>query len=314
MQWIERYLEAARPYLPSDHRDELLSELDANLRDQLDEMDSSDPDAEKRLVTALGHPAIWAQKFNPQPALIGAELMPVYRLAIQWMMAILLVWFASMEVLNTLASTSLQPIASLFRVAANSLEAFVWWFTGITLGFYLMEKPIRQLNLLENWQADALPPIAPHWATVSRSEAAFGMVANLIFAGLVLGLVPFESAISAQWAPGTETLAEGLCLVIGGLALIWSGLHFWHCIRPQWSRYTLTTNMALNTACVLLVAILLWVPETFLPLFSAQRIALEPLVQHIQQALMSVVLIVGAVSVYELVRDWRRNQQLNSPR
>lgn len=310
MQWIERYLQAAGPYLPADQREELLSELDANLRDQLDEMDANGGDAEKNLVEALGHPALWAQKFHPQPALIGPELMPIYRLALQWLVAILLVWFASMEVLNSIAHTSIQPIASAIRVLANSLEAFVWWFTSITLGFYLLEKPIQQLKLLSHWQPDDLAPIDPKWTKVSRSDAAFGMVANLIFAGLILGLVPMDTAITLQWAPGTEAMAKAACVIIAGLALIWSGMHFWHCIEPQWSRYTLTINMLLNSACVILAAALLMMPETLLPLYSTHRTELEPLLQHVRRILVSVIAIVGAVSAYELVRDWRRQRQL----
>ena len=313
MQWIKRYLAAASPYLPSDQRDELLAELEADLQDQLAAAPEQD---ERQLVAALGHPAAWAQKFHANAGLISQNLLPLYWLVLRWTLMSLIVLFAVLTVADAIASGTFAPILRLIQLTADVISTFVWLFTAITLGFYLLEQQVERLQLLSRWRPEQLPPIQPGWALVSRSDAAFGLVANLIFAALLLGLVPVtENLLLVSVLQHLPSLPLAVSLA-AGLALAYSALHFWHCLHPQWTPKTLVANMTLNICCLALVmaVILSLTGDAGAPGAPGGLTGLSELwTTRVRWGTQSILAGIALVCCYELVRDLRRYWVINAP-
>lgn len=315
MKWIQRYVQAARPYFPAAQREDLCAELSAQLQDQLDELNpETEADAEakaKALVQSFGNPMEYAGRFHSRQALISQPLLEIYKLTLQNIAWVLIGVFAGYALLHALSHTEVHPVLMVLFVISNSVEHFVWFFASVTAVFYFAEAPLQKMLTLKDWRADQLAPVRPDWSQRSRGESAFYMVVNLIFAGMVFGWFPALENISLRFEDTSSLSLIGvLTPVIGGLILLYSALHLYHCLRPYWDNPSLIANMLLNTGCILVIALLLTVPDTALPQVVSDHPGAEKIMLHLNQALASIFLFIGAVSVYEVVRDARRWREL----
>lgn len=312
MNWIQRYVEAARAYFPTDQRDDLSDELNAQLQDQLDALEANagrpatDEEIEA-LLCAFGHPMHYASKFHPRQALIAQPLLETYKLVLRYICWVLVGIFSAYALLHAISHDTVRPLNILLFVASNTLEHFVWFFTAVTAVFYFAETPLQQAVNKERWQPRQLPHIRPHWSLRSRGESAFSFVIYLIVAGIVFGGFPaletftlhFPSAASLQ-------LISILTPIIGSLLLMHAFVHLYHCLHPYWNSISITANFVLNIAWLVVIGLLLTLPDADLPQLVSNQVKSEHITKFLNQALTSIFLVIGLVTVYELVRDGRR--------
>src|SRR5215469_347243 len=100
MDLIDRYLNAIKPFLPPDQRDDIIAELGANLHDEADEREAalgrplSEAEIEA-IIQAHGHPLAVAGRYQPSQGgftfgrqLISPTLFPLYLRALWIVIAV----------------------------------------------------------------------------------------------------------------------------------------------------------------------------------------------------------------------------------
>ncbi|UTA49041.1 hypothetical protein L1F30_05700 [Simiduia sp. 21SJ11W-1] len=245
--------------------------------------------------------------------MISQPLLEVYKLVLQNLAWVLVGVFSGYALLHALSHTEVRPVSMLLFVISNSIEHFVWFFTFITAVFYFAEQPLQRYLQAKPWQADSLAPLRPAWSLRARGECAFLLAINLMFAAMVFGWFPALEDIGLNYPTQSSLeLIAALTPVIGGLLLLYSALHLYHCLRPHWDAPSLVANMVLNTGCIAVVTLLLCVPDSALPQLVSDYPGAADMMLHLNQAMNSVFVAIGAVSGYELIRDFMRLRQLRS--
>src|SRR5712692_4591404 len=83
MEFLERYLQAVRTYLPMSQQEDILKELRENLRGQIEDRESAlgralNEDELAEILKKHGHPLLVATRYRQSRHLIGATLFPFY--------------------------------------------------------------------------------------------------------------------------------------------------------------------------------------------------------------------------------------------
>ena len=89
MDWVDRYVEAVKRYLPRKQREDIGAELHSALEDKLTEAarETGVPLTEAevlQLLKAQGHPLKVASGYHEQRIRISEPLFPIYKLALQY--------------------------------------------------------------------------------------------------------------------------------------------------------------------------------------------------------------------------------------
>ncbi len=316
MNWIQRYIQAARPYFPASQRDDLCDELLAQMNDQWDEVET-DPNSPTRdaqakaLVQSFGHPMRYASGFHTQQALISQPLFEVYKLVLRNICWVLLGVFSGYALLHGLSHSEVHPVGMALFIITNTVEHFVWFFTAITAVFYFAENQLRKMLDFDSWRADQLPPLRPEWNTCSRGESAFNLVMNVVLAGMVFGWFPALETLALEYPSArTMQLMAVLTPIIGSLLILFAGLHLYHCLRPHWDANSLVANLLLNAAVIGVISILLTIPEGSLPMLVSAKPSTDVILNIFNRALNHTFIVIGLWSAYEIWRDSRRWWQL----
>ncbi|MDN3640561.1 hypothetical protein QWY82_17320 [Simiduia curdlanivorans] len=316
MNWTTRYLQALAPYLPQQQRQDICDELEANLLDRLEERarengsEDTESDA-KALIAELGHPARYASEFHTRQALISQPLLEIYKQTLRWLVWILVGLFSAIELVASLYSGDIHPIAMAFSIANNIVEHLVWGFSIITLVFYFAEAQINKLSLLERWQPEDLPLLQPAWNKVSASESAFGVVTYTLFAAWMFGwIAPFNTWRLALGNTLAADLYAWLIPAIGLLAIAFALHRLYLCFLPYWQRSSLACNIALNVATLAAVALLITLPSDQLPIFISDKVEVQALLDHLSYSVKWMLLVIAGFSLYEITRDGLRWRQV----
>jgi hypothetical protein len=184
MEVLERYLQAVKPLLPRDQREDIFAELESDLRSQFEERASelgrSLTEAEQEeLLKEVGHPLILAGRYQPNRGtltfgreLIGAELFPFYQRVLTLLMGITgLFHIALLIVIGALGNPDPNPIGGLIVHLGVQFAIVTGLFAFI------------QHDLVKNPERYALhgktPPRQPDSIRKARFEAVMQLIVLL---------------------------------------------------------------------------------------------------------------------------------------
>ena len=152
MNWLDRYIESVKRYLPERSRDDIGDELRSVLEEKMDDakeasggtLEAAD---ELRILKEFGHPLKVASSYQEQQVLISEQLFPIYKTVIKYLLLIL----------GTVYIASIVVEATGWVEDVNiGLETIgLWYFAIITLSFYLMDDYLRKVDFF----AKPLPKI-----------------------------------------------------------------------------------------------------------------------------------------------------------
>ena len=199
---LERYLKDVKAHLSSDQADDIVRELEENLRAQIEDREgalgrSLTDDEQEAILKAHGNPLLVAARYRPEQGsftfgrqLIGPALFPAYTQVLAVSLSITL----AVIVVATIVLAGGQPVGS---VASTIALAAVIQFGVITGIFIAAEHAID-----EEWaQSVGLAPITvrdPHRSIVAR--VADGLVGKKFVRD-----VPRRTSVS-EFAIGAITL------------------------------------------------------------------------------------------------------------
>ena len=171
MELVDRYLQAVKFWLPKQQKDDILAELSAVIRAQIEDRESvlgralTQPEIED-LLKQRGRPCLVASRFRPQESLIGPVLYPIYLFCLKCaLLGYLVPWLVVTLIILIVrpSFSATQSIPAWFMTMAQ-VSGHLWTMAfvaagTITLVFAILERVQAKSHWLENWDPRKLPPV-----------------------------------------------------------------------------------------------------------------------------------------------------------
>jgi hypothetical protein len=314
---IERYLRAVRSWLPAGQRSDIVSELEEDLRSEVEEREQElgRPLEETELLALLrrrGHPMWVAERYLPARHLIGPAMLPAYFRTVTIAVACILALFAALYAV--FSGPARDAVPALSSPVAWLWLAGVWCFAYVglfTLIFALVERRHQRGRATGEWDPRdpaGLPgPAADGEAAARRNRRGYA-VAEVVgdLGALWLWLVvrvPRVPELGLVVTPVWSALHWPIALFLAASVAI--GLA--DVLRPSETRRRTLARLGVDAFALLLAGILLsawpWVQVTGgrLPADAAANVARWLNVTF----LVTMVIIAGAYTL-RVVRLERR--------
>jgi hypothetical protein len=323
MQLLDRYLTAIKFWLPKKQSKDIVAELEANLRAEIEDRAAAlgRPLTEDEIAAILkehGAPILVASRYQQETRtitlgaqLIGPIVFPFYWTAIKVTLLLLLIpGVVPAVVLGTQAHG--QPFSqlghALVRVAWLCLPALLL----VTLVFAAIDFALRRFGILDrkDWDPRQLPATATQAKQVRRSSSIAGIIVQSLFIlwwwkhGSIPYLVLNSGGARLQVAPVIASLyAPVLIILFINLAQHWINL-----MEPNWRWLPPATTVItsiLGLACLYPLLgssplISLSLPNE-MSLNSQSVLEIQRLLAVCLASLWIGICIAGAVSAWRLV-------------
>ena len=171
MELVDRYLQAVKFWLPKQQKDDILAELSADIRAQIEDRESvlgralTQPEIED-ILKQRGRPCLVASRFRPQESLIGPVLYPIYLFCLKCaLLGYLVPWLVVTLIILIVrpSFSATQSIPAWFMTMAQ-VSGHLWTMAfvaagTITLVFAILERVQAKSHWLENWDPRKLPHV-----------------------------------------------------------------------------------------------------------------------------------------------------------
>jgi hypothetical protein len=323
---IERYLNAIRPLLPGDQKDDITAELRDEIRSQIEEKESElgrglKPAEIEAILKAMGSPLTVAARYGQGRHLIGPAVYPVYMLALRIVLSVVV----AAEIIGLVVKASIDTArGEPLRLAARIGEAWgdLWVSGFFMVGLITVIAAIVERNnpdLRFDWKPSRLPrPSRPKGARPqSRVESAFGFVVHVLAVLWLLGYLEAPGAYPDDLSPERWAEKAGLMLApvwwqgLFALALlsfaaqaVHQGVMF---VWPTSQRRKAAAKLVANAAGVVLAAALVQAGPLFratAPLASSPKVA-EVLLAVNTSVRLSFAVVGAILFLTALVQLWR---------
>jgi hypothetical protein len=324
MEFLDRYLQAVRFWLPRKQQDDIIAELGDDLRSQIEEREASlgrrlNEDELVALLRQAGHPIRVAGRYLPQQSLIGPTLFPLYQFVLKavtfgYLAPWILVW-AGMMVFMPSYRASHSGMA-LLGTWANFWSLAFMLFGAITVVFAVLERFQARIIWLNTWDPRKLPRVARRKDRVSLVESVFGLAFSILFIvwwlslsryghvifGPVAGFFSLNPALRAWYLP---------VLVPTSIVMVQQCVNL---LRPQWTWLRAAALLLSDCVALLIFASVARIHPYLIPAenanLDAQHIkALVILNQVLSWTILWVIAgicIALIVHAYQTVRELRR--------
>jgi len=321
-----KYLGAVGSYLPPDQHDDILAELAANIRSQMEDREAElgRPLTAEEVETILkrhGHPMLVAGRYLPRQHLIGPATFPFYWFAVKTAL-----WIAAL--VYVVVAVSVPFIASMAHVAAKTAPLGVstldaWHFLGVgavvllavfgavTAVFAFLES-IPGFSLAGNWTVESLSTAAPERGKHPWEWMA-GLIATGLFAACWLAMPAFPwnlGRVGLYLSPGPAWPSIRLAAITLLLAgMVEAGIHL---ARPRWTRICTAILVAQRAAVLAFLGFLVYACDSVVVVNLARVPAADarqlPLIvgQCTFYGSLMALLIAATVDVFQCLPYLRR--------
>ena len=323
MQLLERYLAAVKFWLPKNHRDDIVAELEANRRAEIDDRAAAlgRPLTEEEIATLLqqhGSPIQVAAQYAQETRtvsfgrqLIGPIMFPFYWTAVKVTLVLLLIpGVVPALVLGVHAhGHAIEEIAkAVTRVAWLSLPVLLF----VTLVFAALDFGLRRFRVLEGraWDPRRLPSPAGQAKQVRRSSSIAGIIIQSLFIfwwwnhGGIPYLVLSDAGARIHFAP----VLASLYLPVLVIAFIHLAQHWINLVEPDWRWLPPATGVVTSLIALIILypvlghSPLISISEAGgLPLAPEQTEAIQRLIAVAFLSLWFGILAVGGIYAWRLV-------------
>jgi hypothetical protein len=208
---LDRYLFAVRRYLPAYHQDDLVAELSANLRSQMDDKQEQlgrplTEDEQVDVVRRHGHPILVAARYQPQHSLIGPEVFPFYSFTIKrvlpWVVGIWLLVTAVTIIFGS-QGVSIAERINVGQIITGFFGAIFQFLAWMTAGFALLEffkGHLRHEFTRPNWDPRKLPKADPVAEQNGPHHPYADAIAGAVFLAWLLAFPHFPVLMFGPYA------------------------------------------------------------------------------------------------------------------
>jgi len=245
MELLDRYLQAVRFWLPKAEQDDIIAELSANIREQMEDKAAElgrplDQDEQAAILKQHGRPILVASQYSRgRKQLIGPGLFPIYRFVVKLSLAAALGIYFVVAVIMALTGG-----ASLWGQLLNCPSILLTTFAWITLVFAALEMGSSQFRFSDRWDPLSLPRVtrrssAPPGAHISRWQSLSEVVFGTAFGAWWLSALRSPHLL---FGPGAAVIAFGPVwhtlfvpiLMFMTIDIATAGVNL---VRPDWVRF-----------------------------------------------------------------------------
>jgi hypothetical protein len=317
MNYVDRYVQSVRTYLPRKQQDDIARELRENLLAKIEDKESElqrplTPAEEEALLRAHGHPMLVASRYSrePHPYVIGPVVYPAYRLVLRVALPIVVLGQLVASVVMLLEGRS--PLAAVGSFWGGAWLSVLFTLGVITVVFALIDR--NQPALFAKWDPQKLPKLRKETRTVSRlaSIAELAMISVAIAwwvsAPHYLGAIFEEGAIRFLRAgPGLLSLYLPFLLLMVATAV----QPIVNLIHPHWIRFRLAARLVTSVLAALLFTASLklgdWILLADPTDTSAEHLRLAAIANHWTR--VGVEIAIAAIALRILVGLWKLSRE-----
>jgi hypothetical protein len=321
MDLLARYLQSVKFFLPSDSQDDIVRELEEDLRAQMEDRESelgrSLTDEERsEILKRHGHPMLVAGRYGRRQRLIGPAFFPMYAFVMKLGLGICLLVTAVLAAVSAVmdGDAASQFGHALLAYPGRALMVFAW----TTLSFAALDYALTRWDVAGTWDPKTLPRLQPNASWTSRLNSLVELIATVVGLGWLL-LVPKYPALAM--GPAAAVLAPTaiwttMFLPLVGLVCATAALAFANFLKPYWTPARSAARIAIQTASFTIFAVLArsgpWV--TARPDVAQRGGASFDRFAEIANNACQVALAIGSlIALVEIVREvlrWRARRGL----
>ena len=301
MELLDRYLQAVRFWLPRKQQDDIMAELESNIREQMEDKaaDLGRPLTEDEQAAVLkqhGRPILVASQYGRgRKQLIGPALFPMYRFVVKWAIASAFGIYFIVAVILTL-TTGASLLDQILHGPSLVLTTFAW----VTLVFAGLELGAAKCHFSDRWDPRSLarrPRRTPasDGSHISRWQSLCELVTGTVFGSWWLSALRSPHLL---FGPGASVITFGPVwrtlfvpiLIFMAIEIVTAGINL---VRPDWTRFHSISRLV-SRSLGLLVAVVLFRAGN---LIVAAAPAADHSVVNIMNNIFLISVIVGALTV-----------------
>ncbi|TLM78367.1 hypothetical protein ACONUD_03260 [Microbulbifer harenosus] len=265
--WLQRYVDNVRTYLPARLREDVGNELYSDLQDQRDELEESlgrmPTESEiLKLLKQRGHPMAVAAAYQPRRTLVSEPLFPLYLQVLKWTLLVLAVLGAVGTVGSLYGDEHPKLVSAAIGWFAGLYESGIHAFAWVTLVFYLAGEGLSYRRVFADWNPRTLPNVVDSGRRIKRFDSALEFVVTLLAMAWLndMWLLPGTGGNSSlSLSVEFTTLLPWLNFALGASVL----MSLYKLFSPFWTRRRLLTDAALNSYWLVMLAMLLGLNAPF---------------------------------------------------
>lgn len=302
MEWLQRYVDNVRTYLPAQLREDVGNELYSDLQDQCEELEVTLGRAPTEhevlaLLKERGHPMAVAAGYCPRRVLVSEPLFPLYLQVLKWALTVLAVLGGIGEIFSLVSQANPNFVGAAIRWLGGLYESGIHVFAWVTLGFYLAGESLGYRKVFANWDPRSLPKIADGGRRIRRFDSVVEFVATLIALAWLNDIWKFSDTVGGlRFSPEFDAVLPWLNVALG-LSVLMSLVKL---LFPYWTQRRLLTDIAVNTYWLVLLAVLMSLYPPFSWVWQGEE-AWQPTPAGWRTA----VAITMAVSGWDLLKNLR---------
>jgi hypothetical protein len=311
MALLERYLHAVHGHLPAKERDDILAELEDDIRARFDERERAvgrplTEDEEAALLAPYGRPMLLAARYKRRQYLIGPEVFPFYVTTLKVGLAVALVVHVAVVMGLAVSGRSLGEAVELLTNYPNAaLKVFFW----VTAGFALFDLAIARTKINDKWDPRTLPRVPTTALRPSRLEVGFELVIGALFVAwwtslprapeLIFGPAEAFLTLGPTWMQFyVPVLAVALASLLAKSITL---------VRPDWIRFRLVAGVVMAAAALALMGLLIRSGDLVVPLAGSAEAATLARVANLGLRVSFAIagIIIGVSTLHDIRRFTR---------
>lgn len=312
MKMIEHYLDSLETYLPDEMKQDVRDELKASLMGQIEDSQEAlgrDLNLEEieMLLRKLGHPMQVASAYLPKQQLIGSDIFPAYKKAMEIALALTVVVTLLFSLLGAISGGSI--IGAGINIFADIVDNGIYIFAIVTLIFYLMEYYNADLNKVYAWSPKDLKFNSKRLG-LSRLETGFELIASVLFIVFWNNIMPLPGQALIGGESASVTLSPEWRAVFWSVNVVMSlsiALGIYKFVLATWNRFSLTAEIVLSLATLVIIAQILQFDQ-FITFHTPldENVDLMRFAAHIDNVVYSILVIVACVCLWDIFSSFRK--------
>lgn len=307
--WLQRYVDNVRTYLPARLREDVGCELYSDLQDQRDELEESlgraltEPEI-LNLLKQKGHPMAVAAGYQPRRTLVSEPLFPLYLQVLKWTLAIIAILGAIGAVGSLYGDQHPKLVSAAVGWLAGLYESGIHAFAWVTLVFFLAGEGLSYRRVFANWNPGSMPKVVDSGRRIKRFDSAVEFVVTLLAMAWLndVWFLPGTAAGSSLSLTAEFTaLLPWLNFALGASVL----MSLYKLLSPFWTRRRLLSDAALNIYWLVMLAFLLGLNAPFS--VEWQRGEFWQPDQGSWQVAIGIVIAITAWDLFENIRGLLRS-------
>ena len=182
MELLDRYLQSVKFWLPKAQQDDILKELNENIRSQMEDKEGElgrplSEAEQSAILKRHGHPILVASRYCDRQHLIVPALFPIYWFVLR---LVLVITVASSLISQIATASGGKPagdiVLAILQIPNVALMTFAW----VTIVFAAIDWANTKFRLGEGWDPRSLPKVAERGRKSSRRNPIFELLAWLV--------------------------------------------------------------------------------------------------------------------------------------